>query len=342
MDISNIKTVLIITGPGIGDGILSVPLFKTVRENIPHAKIDSMQWIDTRSVSKEILKKFCKIDNFKEVSWMWNSIKKWANLAVILAKQYDLVIDAYPGSDKTALFAHYAGKYSAGFRFNKKNYNLYDISIDPKKKNKVLAEAELLRKIGFEVKEPSLEKMTNNKKYGKEVGVFFKKNKIKKSIGVIFPRDLDIIRAWDNKKWVQILNKIMKKYKSDIIFIGSNLNKKRIKEIRSQLKNQEKTHVFSKENLEEVATFIEKLDLVLSENSGIMHLATTTNVPLIALCGPSFYGWGPFGRNSTEIRPRPHAGGPCDSKPCKKGCKTVMKKIQVRQVWKEIVKKLGK
>lgn len=322
------KKVLVITGPGIGDAVLSVPLFNTLRENLPDAQIDSISWTlpgkKGDSLGKTILEKSCKIDNIIEMDQRLSILSKITRALKIISRRYDLVIDCYPGTNKTALFSFFAGKKTAGFEFNKNYSILYNIKIKPNRENKVVLESNLLKKIGFEVKTPKLVD-------------FSEKNKKTNAIGVSFSRDSEIYRSWSDENWAMLLDKLNRK----VIFVGTDSNLKRINSVRKMMKNR-KTNVFLNKTIQDVVDLISGLDLFITENNGIMHLATTTNVQLIALCGPSFYGWGPYGENSTEIRAYTHSGGPCDKSSCKKGCIGSMSKITIDQVLKEVNKKLSK
>jgi heptosyltransferase-2 len=342
--IKNIKKILVILGPGIGDTILTIPLITTLRKNLPNATINGINWISPMNKadksSAEIIKKYFKLNKLISVDIRLSFFEKLKILLKIMHTGYDLVIDCYPGTDKTALFAFFVGKYKAGFDFNKKYSFLYNTKIKPKKENKVELEQELLKKIGFKIEKIKLKTNTNEEKNINSTNNYLQKEGIKSAIGVSFARAKFHLRTWQNEKWAEILDKIIDNNKKELIFIGSIQNKERMDSVIKLMKNK-KIHFFLDHPLDETATLISKLNLFLTENNGIMHLASITNVPLIAICGPSFYGWGPYGDNCSEIRGSYPCGGPCDSGICRIKSNICIKGISVDKVWKEIKKKLS-
>jgi len=94
-----------------------------------------------------------------------------------------------------------------------------------------------------------------------------------------------------------------------------------------------------KTGLKELAGLFSLADLVLTPDTGPMHLAAAVQAPLIALFGPTApWRTGPYGNNHVILR-KPLACSPC----FKKKCPTMecMKSLSVEEVLEAVEKKLG-
>jgi ADP-heptose:LPS heptosyltransferase len=300
--------ILIIIGPAIGDCLLSVPFINGMRNTYPNAEIDTLALVNRAapglSEGFQIIKKYCgHINNMLEIEENTNVLRKGAIFVELIKKQYDLVCDLWPATGKKTFFVNAItqGK-TAGF--TKK----HDIYIIPNKTDhKCVMEAKLLSKI-------------TGKKYDGMIlypGFRVQGNKYN-VVTVSVSRDDDPLRSWPIERWAEILKKIHKEYKMDIMFIGAQVNKGRILDIFKLLDFKP---IISLDELNKIPMYISKAKLHLSENGGLMHIATTTLAPVISI-SQSEPGWAPYGNHNTEIR------------------KKKMKDIKVSELWKIIQKKL--
>ncbi len=117
---------------------------------------------------------------------------------------------------------------------------------------------------------------------------------------------LALTTQWKSKNypieyWATIikhLNKVGKK----IIIIGTDSDQKDIdKLIKFGLTNKF-INLCGKTNMRELALLIKNAELVIAGDSGPMHIASSLNVPVIALFGPTNpEKWGPVSKNSVVL-----------------------------------------
>jgi lipopolysaccharide heptosyltransferase I len=96
---------------------------------------------------------------------------------------------------------------------------------------------------------------------------------------------------WDTKRWPvekysYVLNEILKKHNARIVILGDKNDKSVTKEILTRSPS-DITDLVGKTNFIELTAILNKADLLITNDSGTMHLADYLNVPMIALFGPT-------------------------------------------------------
>jgi ADP-heptose:LPS heptosyltransferase len=300
------ERILIITGPGIGDNLLSVPFINMMREYYPNAQIDSMSLVNRTkpglSEGFQVLQTHCLLNRRIEIEEATNIVSKGKIILDLIKSNYDLVVDLWPPTKNKTFFSKTISQGKiAGFT------EKHDIHIIPKNEHKVVLEAKLLTKI-------TGVKSSENIPYPKIIIPDKKLNIITVSVS----RDDDPLRSWPIERWAELLNRIKETYKMDIMFLGADVNRGRITEISKLLTS---VPIASFNELPRLQIYISKAKLHLSENCGVMHIATTTTTPIISI-SQSEKGWAPYGKQNVEVRGK------------------TMNDITVEDVWKEIKKKL--
>ncbi len=136
-------------------------------------------------------------------------------------------------------------------------------------------------------------------------------------------------KLWDNLKFANLADRLIEQAKADVIFTGSREDSKGIEDIISNMKNRA-ANLAGKTDLKTLAALYEKTSIVVSTDTGPMHLAAAIGTPVVALFGPTAPGrTGPFGDGHKIIR------ADLECSPCfKRQCNTIdcMKQISVEQV----------
>lgn len=148
---------------------------------------------------------------------------------------------------------------------------------------------------------------------------------------------------WDLKRWpeenfARLCDRLIEKYKAKIIITGSERDFGLAEDITKQMKGQ--TIIFcGKTSLGELAALMAKVDLVISGDSGPMHIAVSQGTKTIALFGPTSQKvTGPFGRGDyTVIQKDVGCDTPCYQLDCNDN--RCMKAITVEDVLKEVNRK---
>lgn len=148
---------------------------------------------------------------------------------------------------------------------------------------------------------------------------------------------------WESKLWpvdrfIQLSDIIIDRYGITVVFTGSSGDRLLIDRIISDM-NHRAVNLSGKTTLMELAALYEKAALVISTDTGPMHLAAAVGTPVVALFGPTApWRTGPYGSGHQVIRPESECA------PCfKRHCQTCdcMAQISVDRVFDEVSKIIG-
>jgi len=136
-------------------------------------------------------------------------------------------------------------------------------------------------------------------------------------------------KLWPNKKFARLADGLIDAYDAKILFTGGSGDRQTIQNIVSAM-NGRAVNLAGDTTLNMLATLYEKMDVVVSTDTGPMHMAAAVGTPVVALFGPTApWRTGPYGSDHQVIQ----AGLEC--RPCfKRKCETkeCMKLISVEQV----------
>lgn len=110
-----------------------------------------------------------------------------------------------------------------------------------------------------------------------------------------------IPNRWSLNKYVELIRKLNDNYSSFFYFTGSQADRN---EINYVIKNSGlPVQAFVNKTIPQVAALVSLSDLFISNDTGIMHVAGTTDTPQISLFGPTNpFNWAPIGSNKYFIR----------------------------------------
>jgi len=144
-------------------------------------------------------------------------------------------------------------------------------------------------------------------------------------------------KLWANKKFSQLADILIDRYDAKIVFTGGPEDGPTIQDIMAAMKGHA-VNLAGHTTLKMLAALYQKVDFVVSTDTGPMHMAAAVGIPVVALFGPTApWRTGPFGTGHQIVR-----GGP-ECSPCfKRECKTIdcMEQISVQQVV-DAIHKLG-
>jgi len=153
---------------------------------------------------------------------------------------------------------------------------------------------------------------------------------------------LSVLKEWPAENWAIIIEFLLAR-KYEIFFTGSGSDRKSIDNLLHRNKNNPGLYnVAGKYSIKETVNLLKSSGLVISVNTGIMHLASVLGCNLIALHGPTDpKRWGPLNENSIVIQ-SDYSQAPCLNLGFEYNCKDrsgeCMKRITPEMVINEIEK----
>ncbi|MCD6271357.1 MAG: lipopolysaccharide heptosyltransferase I [Deltaproteobacteria bacterium] len=336
--------ILIVKLSAIGDVIHTLPSLNALRKRYPAAKITWLveeaasdfvkghRALDRVIVSKR--KKWIKglfsasfLENFHE---LLNFVKELRDT------KYDLIIDFQTLMKSGILVALAKGKrkagYGKGMEHMEHSYIFLDERIPPVDMNNhaILRNLMLLESLGIK-----------SQKIQYDLPVFEEDREktadLLKTTGLIVSKPVVAVnpvakwetKLWDNKKFAKLGDRLVKDYGAEIIFTGSKDDLPVIEDIISHMQTKA-ANMAGKTTLKMLAAVFEQADLVISTDTGPMHVAAATGTPVVAIFGPTApWRTGPFGSMHQVVRAE------LECSPCfKRKCNSVdcMRNISVDQV----------
>lgn len=142
-------------------------------------------------------------------------------------------------------------------------------------------------------------------------------------------------KQWPYDRYARLADKIQAFTKGRVIIFGGP-NDRHLGENISQRMEHRPLDLTGKTSLSEAMALIEKCDLFITNDSGLMHVAAALDVPLIAVFGSTnSITTGPSNQNSRIVQV-PLECSPCLRPECPKGHLDCMDQISVEMVFKVV------
>ena len=124
-------------------------------------------------------------------------------------------------------------------------------------------------------------------------------------------------KLWPNDRFAELADRISERYGVSPVFTGAPEDAQTVLDILSRMTSSA-VDLTGKTSLKTLAALYEKADVLVSTDTGPMHLGAAVNTPVVALFGPTApWRTGPMGHQHQVIR----VGLPCS--PCfKRRCPT--------------------
>lgn len=293
-----IRKILVIKFGGIGDVVLSTPLLKNLRDFYKDAEINFLTVLKCRDVLMDNpdINRVLTFDLEKDDSLrLLKSVKK---------KNYDLIIDLFCNPRTTFLTFYSKAKYRLGFNFPRRGY-AYNIFVDGRYKVGDYHHADFgmlaLEKLGIPVKfrETYISVLTGHKDFAND---FFEKHNLTETEVIGIP----ISGGWESKKYkvkdfVELIKTISHSLSFKYILIwGTESEKRECEYINKNLPDI--TFVTPETTIRYAAALMQKCKVVIANDSGLMHAAAATGVPVLGIFGPtSPFLQGPYGEKHSTI-----------------------------------------
>ena len=318
------KKICVIHLNQIGDLIFSLPLLKALRENFPEASIHSV----VKPYLEELLVGSPYVDR---IVLRKRGLKAQRELVKDLRKnRYDLLISLSTSEECLTLTAFSKAKVKAGFsRFP------WSLWLDTKDTieghNSWHNNAKLLKRLNVNV---------NKNDY---VGLLsLDKNEYNLSL----PNKFVIIspgasrrrfaKTWGEEKFAELMLLLKKKYDLTPVLVGGKDNLEYNNRIISKAMKNDHARGMDIINatgtgLRELCSMIKDSSIFVGIDSGIMHLASSLDIPVVGIFGPTdpFYV-GPQNDRSIVVREEEMACVPCYLKACDH--RDCMRKLSVDKV----------
>ncbi len=288
-EVGEILSLLLIRPGGIGDALLLAPVVRLLRHHLPDVAIDAL-------AEKRNAAVFSMVDGIRRVYCYddFGSIKK------VLKQTYDVVIDTEQWYRLSAVVARLVrAPVKVGFSTNARR-RMFTVTVDYDSEG---YEAEVFGRL-LEPLSLSTSVLLENdllvvpESARKEVGALIDNLKGSGDLVVLFPGASVPEKRWSSEKFHALVD-WCEKQGAHVVVVGGEQDREAGAQIVSGLSALDLT---GKTTLVQTAAVLERATVVVSTDSGILHLASALRRPTVSLFGASSQSkWAPRGPSHVVI-----------------------------------------
>lgn len=286
-----IKRILIIRIDGIGDMVLTIPAIKALRQRFPSAHITVM----TLEATKDLLRGALYID---EVIVYQKGLR-------LKELSFDLIFDFLDNYFlKPALIAYsIKAKYRVGFDIKGRGV-FFNLRIPHPNDDRHYVDSmlDLVALVGARIDDRFPELIVPPSEQNKAVQ-FLRDSNIQEGdrIVCIHPGAIHWTGRWPPELFARLADELIQKKLAKVIFFGADYDIALIDQIRMRIK--EESLFYIGQPLQSVAALIQQSDMLICNNSGLLHVACALKVPTVSTMGPALpKKWWPVGSKNIVLR----------------------------------------
>ena len=303
------KNILIVRTDRIGDVVLTTPAIQALRETFPSAKISILVTPQTKSIVEgnpyldEVIVYDAKSKD-KGFFGFWYFVFK------LMKKHFDLAINYHLKNRTNALIFHACIPCRVGFE-NKKmgfylNRTISDLRVEGIKHESEYC-LDLLKDLGIDTAKRYLLCVSVQQDSEQWIKQLFQEHNIslEDRVVAVHPGASCISKRWPPKRFSEVIEQISLKYKAKIILIGSGDNRLIAREVLIGTRAPV-IDLTGKTSVSHLISLLKRCCLLISNDSGPVHLAAGVGTPVVSIFGRNQPGlsvmrWRPLGHKDISL-----------------------------------------
>ena len=296
------KRILIIKLWAIGESILTLPLIKAIKKKYPKARIDVL----CRDRVKAVYTGNKDITEVRSAEFL--------DLLRLKKRSYDVAIDCEPYLNISALYSWWLGKRRIGFSHGIRSL-LYTSTVKYNDEQHItLTYLDQGMPLGVEDKPERLVPIVTSRKDEKKVDELFKEWGLKKSdkIVCINPGAAESSkgRMWSAKKFAKVADALIKEFLVKIVITGAKSERNDAETVNNEMQYNV-VNAAGETSLKELAVLLKRCKLVISNDTGVVHLSAAMGTKTLGLyCPNTPVRWAPYGPGNDYVY-KPMLPKPC-------------------------------
>ena len=334
------KKILVVRYRFIGDTILTLPFLKNLRTEEPDAQIDML----IAPKSGEIIEDCPFVDNFiyfdttRKHKYENGKEKKksfWHYVRLLRKNKYDKAY-VLKRSLSSAILVFLSGiKERIGFDTEHRGFLLTKKVPYDYRKHESECFLDVLRADGVNIFDNKLENTVNPASAEKVENILKENNLTDKKLVIVHATATNPGKLWDLENFAKVTEYLINKKNVNVLFVGTDFDydtyDRMLKMISEPLKTNP-LNLCGKLSLKESLALTKRVDLLIGNDSGNLHMASSVGTPVIGIYGPmTFEKWYALGDNNILL----HSDIPCSPCGLRKKCpndKLCLRNITVKQV----------
>lgn len=294
-----IKKILIVSLSNVGDCILTMPVLASLKKAFPLAGIS----VVVGPSAKGVFENDKRIDEVIVYNKRTRFKDKLRFIGELKKKNYELVVDLR-GSLIPLLLG---SRYSTGiFRNGRKGVHKMDEHLS---RVKQLGIEPASAKESLHIDETSEEYAYD---FLRNEGLAPNETLIGMAAGA-----KSLIKRWPKENYARLADMLAQSYKAKVVLFGSADETALNHEIKGLMKSNA-VLASGKTTISQLISLIRRLDLLVTNDSAALHIASLLGVPQVAIFGPTDHKkYGPLGKRDIVIR-KALKCSPCEVAQCNK------------------------
>lgn len=316
----------------IGDLVMATPVLEDLKKAFPSASITAM----CKRPICSLLEKDPAIDELfcfsKPISAFERRNERRNIYEKIREGKYDIGILLTNSFSSAWWFWQGDVKRIVGYSNSFRNFFLDDALKRPQKMHQVDVYKGLLKPLGMEKSKTAPRLFVTQKEVEESKKLLYQRGYVegKKLIGINIGASYGSAKCWPVERFYDLAQKLLKKEDVYLVFFGDVASMDLVKKISASLPKRA-MNIAGVTNLRELACLIKDCDLLITNDSGPMHIADAFQTPLIALFGSTDEELtGPYGQARNVIHKHVSCS-PCFKRVCPIDFRC-MKEISVDEV----------
>jgi heptosyltransferase I len=324
-----IGAILIVKLSAIGDVVHTLPLLEVLRANFPDARID---WVIEEEAS-HILEGHGALDRIivsRRKLWQRSILRKRSRSETIRevlgfvrelrSETYDLVIDMQGLLKSGFLTGLSRGRRKIGFTWAREGSTLF-LSEKPYFEDQCHQHAikrylKAAKILGCEVSSWQGRVPVRETDEERVDELLSREGLNGNRCAAINPMARWETKLWEPRKFALLADRIQDELGMAVLFTGCREDAAAIEEIRAQMKTGGSHNLAGLVGLRELASLYTRCSVLITTDTGPMHIAAAMDCPVVALFGPTApWRTGPYGTGHKVVR-RGLACSPCFKKKC--------------------------
>ena len=285
---AGVKRILVIDFAFLGDMVMTSPVYRALKEHFPDASVEALVF----PFSREVLKTNPYVDEVHvHPAGMFRF--DWKIISALRKRKYDLGIQVNTSLRNNFILWKIHPRYRLGYDYRDRgcfhNLRVPLATRTARMKYRVDEELELLEqafgwkimeremifRVGEDAKRHVQETLKQDGIAANDVVVGIHSNS----------RQTQNLRRWDQQKFAELSDRIIREYHAKIIFTGSQPDSEYIDGIIEHIHGKDQVLRGLQYTVEELGALFQRMNLFITINTGPMHIAIAQKTPTVALIG---------------------------------------------------------
>ncbi len=320
-----IQKILLVKLSSIGDVVHSLPILKALRTRYPNAHIT---WV-VKPFCKEIIEGNPYLDEVLIFErGKWGNMKKASSalrdfrrlIREIRERRFDMVVDLQ-GLFYTGLITFLSGSpirlgFANAREFSHLFYNR-KVRVPTMNLHAVDRYMLMMQALGIQTAQKDFT-IRISKQDRQFVQDFLAHENViagRAPLIAMNPSARWVTKQWNEEKFAELADALHEQWAANIVFIGSHEDVELVERVRGFMRSSP-INTTGKTNLKQLVALLDEADLLVTNDTGPMHIASSVGTPTVSLFGPTdLRRTGPYGPGHVVIDKKVFCS-PCFRKRC--------------------------